>query len=258
MAVTIAATVEPATESVPPRVLLNVTATAGETSATITRQDPDGRIFPVRTATGDPLAISAGSGLLYDYEAPFGQQVWYSSLEDPASYTQATVDEAQAWLINVGVPVLSVPIRVQSWGPRVRKVQQGVYYPMGRRTPVVHTDGQRRSAEHTLTLLTFTAAEQQALLALVDDASPLLLNVPLSAGAGVAHEYVAVGDLTESRLTRLTSHAMRSWDLPCTVIARPAGGSQATRVLTDLLIDFGSLDDIKASYSSLLDVLAGP
>ena len=260
MAVTIVPTVEPPVDNIPPRVRLDVTVTGGITSTTITRQDPDGRIVPVRTNTGDPLPISGGTAILYDYEAPFGAQVWYSSLEDPASVAQATVDDPIVWLIHPGVPVLSTPIELAAGSAAEEEwaVQQGIFWVMGRETPVVHTDGARKAPASTLSVITETLSQLRAMKALLADTSPLLLNVPPSLDLGLDTTYIAIGSVTPRRPSDIGSEQLRTLTLPYTVVARPAGGSQATRTYADPAMDYGSYADLKAAYASYLALTAGP
>lgn len=259
--VTVTATLE--ADNTPPRVRLDVvdTGTPAITATTVTRQDPNGTAVPVRTTDGMPLTLTtSGSnrvGLLYDYEAPFAP-VTYSTVESPTVVSASvTVPSDRVWLIHPGVPALSMPVTVVSIGARSRKVRQGVHYPMGRATPIVVTDGSRSASEYTLTVRTNTDAERTSLDALLGDSSALLLNVPAGKQWGVMSEYVSVGDSSEERLFQYGREPRRTWSLPCTVVDRPVGGTQAQRTLLDLL-DYPTLDSLKAAYPTLNDVLAGP
>ena len=260
--VTVTPTVEPSTGAIgdPPRVRLDVVdadAPAVE-SVTVTRLDPDGRIVPVRTFDGNPLDLTGGPGLIYDYEAPFGAPVRYSSQESPATVSaEVTVDEQRVWLIHPGVPALSMPVNVAEFGKRSRPVARGVHRPMSRRYPVVQTDGRRKAAEAVLELNTFTLSERAAFETLTDDAATLLLNVPAGFGWGVGAEYVDLGDLDEERLIIWAGQPRRLQTLPYLVVDRPVGGSQAERTLADLA-EFASLADLALAYESLLDLAAGP
>lgn len=257
MTVTVAPTVELGNE--PPRVRLDVTGNAGETAATITRLDPDGRTRTVRTFDGNPLSLSTGAGLIYDYEAPFGSPVTFSTVESPGIVSAAVaVNSTRVWLIHVGVPELSTPVTVASLGPRTYAARRGVFYPMGRATPVVQTDGSRKSAEWTLSVYTATLEERAAIEDLCSDAGVLLLNVPADKGWGVNAEYVAVGDLTENRVSRFAGEPSRTWELPLTVVDAPAGGSQSERTYVDVLVDNATYADLMTRYPSYLALLAGP
>lgn len=259
MTVTVTPTAEPSTgPSDPPRVRLDITDSGGLTSATITRLDPDGRTRAVRTGDGNPATLSGGLALLYDYEAPFGA-VSYSSLESPGTVSaQVTLAESRVWLIHPGVPELSTPVTVVALGPRTAAVQRGVHRPLGRATAVVQTDGARKAAEWTLTLLTTSDDERLTLQDLVFDASVLLLNVPADKGWGAEYEYVSIGDIEEQRVSRFAGEPLRRWELPCTVVDRPVGGTQAERTYADVLVDNTSYATVMTRYGRYLDLLAGP
>lgn len=257
MTVTVTPTVE--LSNVPPRIRLNITASAGETSTTVTRLDPDGRTVSVRTADGAPQPITGTTALLYDYEMQYGAAVSYSSLQSPATVSaQVTVDETRVWLIHPGVPDLSQPLTVAELSERKRPVQQGVYRPMGRRYAVVQTDGQRKAPEFTLSVYTATDADRASIEDLLDDAGTLLLNVPVGKGWGIGADYVAVGDSTEFRYGRFLGYADRRWDLPLVVVSRPVGGTQSQRTYTDVLATYTTYTQVQAAYSSYLNLLAGP
>jgi hypothetical protein len=72
--------------------------------------------------------------------------------------------------------------------------------------------------------------------------------------------HVVVADGTrkasEYNLTVLT-HPDRTWQLPCTVVARPAGGTQSARTYTDLLA-YATYTDLANRYSDYFSLLAGP
>jgi hypothetical protein len=264
--VTVVATVENSTgpQDVP-RVRLNVTDTGTTPSlfaATVTRLDPDGRVVPVRTADGNPLTLTtSGStrvGLLYDYEMPYGAPVTYSTEETPGSGSVVTVTEPRIWLVHPGVPELSMPVSVASVGSRTRPVNRGVFRPMGRRSPVVQTDGQRKSPEGVLELNTFTLNEAARFDALTEDTSTLLLNVPAGLGWGLPTSYVALGDLEEQPLVDYAGEPRRLLVMPYIVVDRPAGGSQAERTYVDVLAGFSSYTALRNAYPTYLALLAGP
>lgn len=225
MTVGITATPEPSYS--PPRIRLDVTS--DQASVLVYRVAPDGTRSLVRTYDGGPLTISAGTALMYDNEAPYGVSVTYTA--DGAGVTNSAAvnlsNIASVWLVHPGVPVRSLPVRVGSFGPRERSATQAVRYPLGRQFPIVASDGKRKAATYEMTLVTLDLEELSDLEGLLADLSPLLLNVPAEKGWGLTSEYVAVGTLTEARLSRVAALWERTWTLPCTVVARPTGGSQA-------------------------------
>lgn len=262
MAVLVTPTVEAASAGAPPRVKLTVTDTlSANSSVTITRQNPNGRIVPVRTPSGEALELSGGTGLVYDYEAPFGQSVYYSTLEDPATVSAATVlDETRVWLIHPGVPVVSQPVELgkSSNAEETFEVNEGVFWPMGRETPLIFNDGTRKAPGSDLTVLTKTAAQSQALMTLLSDPTTLLLNVPADLGLDIETAYISVGTLTRRRVSDIGDASERAFALPYRVVRRPSGGSQSARTLADIYTQYATLADVKATYATMFDLLAGP
>jgi hypothetical protein len=257
MTITVTPTVEAG--NLPPRIRLNITA-GTETSTVVVRNNPDGTTTPVRTDTGVPLPISGGVGLLYDYEAPFGQPVSYSSLESPTTVSnQVTLDIAQPWLIHPGVPALSMPISLRpgSLVEETAPVKQGVFYPMGRTTPVVVTDGSRKSSQGPWSSPPDRWTSWTRSAHCSPDLGPLLLNIPDGMGAGFPPSYIAVGDVKLTRWTDTVIDANRDVTLPFTVVDRPIGGSQSSRTYADLL-DFTTYAQLTADYASYTTLLAGP
>lgn len=264
MTITITATAEP--DNVPPRVRIDITATAGAGTETILRYGPDGRAVPVRTLDGNPLPLSGVpgdyDGLIYDYEMPLGQTVVYGRIEDDDSTPPILSDEVfladtRVWLVHPGVPALSMPIFVASFGGRVRRASRGVFQPMGRSTAVVVSDGARKGFESLIEVKTESLDELANLYSLLEDASTLLLNVPPSLGWGVATTYISVGDVEESRLMEYAGEPRRYVSLPYVVTARPAGGTQSQRTYADLL-EYATYADLSVAYEDYLDLLAGP
>lgn len=256
--ITVTATVEPSTT--PPRVRLNIadTGTPAITATTITRQNPDGTTTTVRTPDGQALVLTSSAGLLYDYEAPFQAAVTYSSVESPTQVTTpVTVPENRIWLIDPGVPNLSMPITVAVFGDLTRRVNRGVFYPMGRSAPVVQTDGTRKATEGSLQVKTMSLAEIAALNAVTASGSPLLLNVPATFAWGVSSGYISIADVVEQRLVEYAPEVTRYFNLPYTVVDRPIGGTQAQRTYADLL-DFPTYAALLAAFSTYGDLLAGP
>lgn len=258
MATTLVATPEPGHN--PPRMLLELTYT-GQTSATITRNDPDGKQIPVRRA--EPASLDgAGSWVGYDYESWFGADTTYTAATAAGAITstEVTLDVDQVWLRHPGTPSLSQAIDFQGEGEPVRPVVQSVIEPLGRRTPIVISDGQRKSKRGELTLRTKTIEEHGALLALLDNVTPLLLDVPPDCGWGVdlAHLYLSVGDLTERRFRPdYYPQPWRSWVAPYIVVGRPAGDLQAERTYATVLAAHSSYQDVLNYYSTYSNLLTG-
>lgn len=225
MTTTVTATAEP--DATPPRVRLNLTT--DKTSLTVYRVAQDGSRTPVRTYDGGPLPLAGTTAVLYDPEAFFGLPYTYTT-DDAATTASASVTLAvsQPWLVHPGVPTRSVPVTLMSMSERQAAASQSVRYPLGRRFPIVANDGQRKADAYTLTVETDGATDLASLQALLDDLSPLLLNVPADpTWVDLSSEYIAVGDLKRANPGGFVQLPNRFWSFDCSVVGRPSGGSQA-------------------------------
>lgn len=253
--------------NVPPAIRLDLTDTRTPPAhlLTVVRNNPDGTTSTVRTSDGTPLVMNTSGattvGLIFDYEAyPYGGTFTYSTVEFPSAVSPSvTLNVSRPWLVHPGIPSLSVPInfRPGSFQSMTYAAKQGVFYPLGRKNPVVVTDGARKGGSGSMVLQTDTLDDLSALLDLLSDAGTLLLNVPDSLGAGPVSQYVAVGDVTVTRLTDNVIDGYRDITMPFTVVDAPIGGNQAERTFADLMA-YPTLDAIKAAYPTLIAVLAGP
>lgn len=259
MAITVTPTVDAA--NTPPRVRLDVSASAGETSTTVIRNNADGTTAPVRTTDGNPLPLSAGAALIYDYEPAYGTAVSFSSLESPGTVSaQVTVPASSVWLIHPGVPAASVPVTLRrgSLVGATYAVKRGVFEPMGRKNSVVFTDGARHSAADQIVVGCSSFDQFDALMAVLGDASTLLLNIPADRGWRFPTCYVDFGDAKVSSPTGLVVDTYADVTLPFTVADRPVGGSQSQRTWADVVASNATWAAVVAKYPTWADVLAGP
>lgn len=241
----------------PPRVQINVTGLTDATT-TIMRNDPDGRTRPVRAA--EPATLTSGTWLGYDYEAPFGMAVTYTSLPptNPAETSNAdTLTVPDVWLVHPGVPDVSVrvdPQHVMTLDDRSRTARAAVLQPLGRATPIVVSET-RSSVQSGLTVITDTLTDRDAMWAVLAGGSALLLNVPPSLDWGVTWEYVSIGDVSESYVAGGASES-RIFALPYTVVDRPIGSLQAQWTYAGLLGKYTTYGDTLAHYATYADALA--
>lgn len=255
MTTTFVATPQPSND--PPRTLLELEYT-GQTSASVTRLDPDGRSRPVRL--GEPATLVSGIWAGFDYESWFGEPATYTATTGAGSVSTSavTLDVDTIWLRHPGVPSLSLEVDFQGWGTPVRPVNQAALDVLNRRDPVVVSDSRRKSPRGTLTLRTHTLDEMAALLELLDDVTPLLLDVPPAKLYGVVHEYLALGDLSEDRLRPdYYPHPWRVWTCPYTVVDRPAGGLVSERTYNTVLVDHATYTSVRTTYDTYTDLLTG-
>lgn len=239
----------------PPRVLLTVTSTGTPyiTSTTITRTDNSGTVSAVRTPDGGPLVLTlSGSsyvGTVYDYEAPFGVPVTYSTVETPTSVSGAvTIDSADVWLIHPGVPgrSMTVDLRAGSFAEEDLPANSGVFWPLGSAYATVVTDGARKNGGSSFTVALESLADVAALRALIADSGVLLLNVPPALGWGIDAVYIAILDVKAQRVSDVGSSPYRNYVCPYVPTRAPVGGTQAEWTWADVV----------ATYPTWLDVIA--
>jgi hypothetical protein len=255
---TLVATAEPSND--PPRVLIEIEYT-GQVSADIVRNDPDGRAVPVRLA--DPVTLDgSGEATVYDYESWFGQATTYTATTGGGSIDSNSVslDVDDIWLRHPALPTLSMAIDFQGEGEPVRAVNQAVLEPLGRRTPIVVSDGRRRGKRGTITIRTETDEQHEALLALVDDVTALLLDVPPGKlyGPTLTHQYLALGDLQETRhRPDYYPWPRRIWTCPYIVVDRPADTVEGDRTWANVLAEAADWAELVGMYDTWGDVLTG-
>jgi hypothetical protein len=251
---TLTATAEPG--NVPPRVRLELVWTEAGTTATISRLDPDNRARVVRS--GDPAAIVAFAWTGYDYESWLGEPTTYQAQVGATIVTSNTVtlEASVPWLRHVGTPSLSMQADVSGDGSPDYKLTRAVFSPIGRQYPIVVTDGRRTAKATTMAIHTWTLAEREALLNLLADGSVLLYDVPSSLGWGITHDYIAPGDLTETReVPSMAGVPYRSWALPYDVVDTPATGAGPAWTYGGVLIGYATYSTVKTSFASYADLL---
>jgi hypothetical protein len=251
----------------PPRVRIDVTDVGNApaiTSVTVTRSEvASGRVITVRSNDGNPLPLSEVSassrlGVIYDYEAPFGAEFVYSTLQQPDEVSATVVSDSEVpWLIHPGAPLLSQPtaLRVGSFATRRRAVRSGVFYPLGRDTAVVVTDGRRKAPESSLIVHTETPAGLEAIVDLIDDAGVLLMNVPQHLGLHVATCYIAVGDVDENRLSDIGEDPKRDFVMPYVQVAMPTGGVPTSWTWADVMARYPTWQDLMDDNRTWADVM---
>jgi hypothetical protein len=260
---TLSMTATPEPEAWPPRVRIDVVDEGNApaiSSVTVTRTI--GReTVAVRSNDGRPLKLApAGlgrAGVIYDPELPFGEVATYSTLQQPASVSDAvTVDSDVPWLVNPGIPALSRPIvlRAGSFRSRKRPVRSGVFYAQNRDTAIVVTDGRRKKPESTFIVSTETDEEFEAIEALIDDAGTLLLNVPKHLGLKIETAYINVLDIDEDRPSDVGEDILRDWVMPYVQVARPIGGTPSAWTWSDVKARYATWRELREANRTWADL----
>lgn len=258
-------TATPEPDAWPPRVRVDVTDTGNSpaiSSVTVVRT-ANGVETAVRGNDGAPLQLApAGTdtrtGTIFDPEAPFGQEVTYATVQQPENSSGAVVsDSLVPWLVHLGSPHLSQPVdfRIGSFQSRKRAVRSGVFWPLGRDTAIVITDGRRKAPESQFTAHTTTPAQYEGMVSLLDDAGVMLLNVPPNLGLMLKTAYIAVLDVDEVRPSNIGEDARRDWVMPYVEVAMPTGGTPSSWTYNDAMARFATYDEAKAAYATYDDSL---
>jgi hypothetical protein len=230
------------------------------TTATIERVNlSTGSVLGVRNAEPAPLIV--GQWLGQDYEAPLDVDFYYraTSPDVPGvellsrTYSIPALDRSM--LKHPGRPALNASVRIGAAPNMTRPVTQGVFEVLGRTTPVA-VSMRRSAARGELQVVTLDEDERDALLLLLDDGTPLLLQTP--SGYGVGNIYVAVGELSEERVTGLGAEWARRWTLPFVVVDRPVGEALAVgNTWADVLASYTSWDAMRTAEGTWAGVLEG-
>lgn len=240
-------------------VALSWTSAPVPATATVQRVNPDGTIVPVRGA--DPATLVAGAWVGDDFEAPLDEPFYYqaTSSDRPGvvvtSPTYTMASGGATWLKHPGRPFLNTKVEVGLPPDLTRPVAQGVFEVLGRSRPIAVTM-LRNSERGTLVLNTHTDADRVALLGLLEDGNPLFLSTP--GGYGIGSVYVAVGEVTEQRLTRVGRTPDRQFNLPFTVVDRPPGTALAVgNSWSDVLGAYASWSQLLLTEGTWTGVLEG-
>jgi hypothetical protein len=151
------------------------------------------------------LTPTAGAFTLYDYEAPNGTAVTYRgrALHDYSGVYAASawVEDTETWestawwVKHPQRPDLNTSFKVRSFKAKQRASRAGVFQALGAAAPVVVQD-KRETARGEIVLRMDSAADQEALDALLDESATLLIQGP--AGSDEPG-YVAVLDHQRER-----------------------------------------------------------
>jgi hypothetical protein len=184
----------------------------------------------------------------------------------------------QPWLIHPGVPDLSLPVLVLFDDPGEQFASGGTrHIVLGRETPVVVTDGVRKSGVTQLVTATTSMAEYQSMRALHADTSPLLLQIVLTppqafglypgltvypsptlyptagfdpTGLVSTYDWISVDSLQVDRGGGVYPDPWRRWTMPYQVVDRPAGGIAAQRTWADEISQDATWNAALAKYAT--------
>lgn len=182
----------------------------------------------------------------------------------------ATLNVPDAWLIHPSKPALSIPIEMGETGTGVRFIEASsgeqktsaavatVHRAVGRARAVVITSGPRQADEWTLVIGAETIAAKNAVRAVVDDQTPLLIRSHPDMNMDLPDDWYSVGDFTVNRVETPIITEMTLMNLPLTPVDEPVVRQGALWSWSNVLTSYATWADVLADNDTWLDVLAGP
>lgn len=175
-----------------------------------------------------------------------------------------TLSPAAAWLIHPSNPALSMPVSSHDRSAATIRILGEVsnastvteHEILGQQFPITTTSGPRQGNKLQAVVGVRTAAQEQALMGLLADGTPLLFRAPASYPIGLEEGFYSVGDVTRARISQRLGDPMRNFTLPLTQVQSPivtvqnAGWSWAA-----LAAAFPTWAAVAAAYNTWADVL---
>lgn len=225
------------------------------TAATIYRVGVDG--VSVRIRGGDPATLVGGSWSGFDYEAPSDVTISYQAVAGGLTQSSPGIilpSFGRTWLKHPGLPVLNRPVNVQRM-PQLSRASTSVTLAiLGRSNPIVLSQ-RRAGVVGSFDVWTDTDDAKAGLWGLLEDGSPVLFSPP--GDVGVAAMWMAVGDVSETRVTDTASEPVRVWQLPFTVVDRPVDLVITTTYDWAAVVDeFASWSDVVSKVGSWSELVA--
>lgn len=235
----------------------------------------------VKTSGGStwiPLtSATPPSGTILITVSNFASRVPAITLEDatPAAFSASatqTLTVNQTWLIHPSQPSLSCAIdsgpqgglgklrfvEASSGASKSSNAVATVHRPVGRKRAVTITSGPRQADEWTLVVGAPTIAQKDAVRALVDDQTPLLLRSPAGSIWDLPDDWYSVGDVGINRVESPVINTMTTISLPLTPSDEPIVSVGAVWTWGNVLTTYATWQDVLNANATWLDVLAGP
>ncbi|WP_434315833.1 hypothetical protein [Leifsonia sp. P73] len=178
--------------------------------------------------------------------------------------TPSTISPTQPWLIHPANPGLSMPmssrdrstVSIRNLGDITNDSITTEHQILGAEFPITTTSGPRLGNKLQMVVGVRTAAQEQALRALLKDGTPLLFRAPASYPIGLDEGFYSVGQLTRGRLSQRLGDPMRNFTLPLTQVQSPAVGVANTGwSWAALAAQFPTWQAVAAAFNTWADVL---
>jgi len=235
------------------RVRITASSVTGA-SAVVERSTNQIRWTTVRGGSG--VAVTGGAVRLDDYEFAPGVPNWYRVRGTNSQTAVITPVITRVWLKSLARPFLNRPVIVSDVSEVTRAARSGIHQVIGRSLPVAVHDV-RAGRQWSMTVLTRTDSDRQAIDMLIASSDTLLVQVP--AGSRVPSGYVQVGD---------TSQQLHAEDplsvttLPLTEVAPPGpdvvGATVTWRSVLNTYATWADLRAAHASWASVLELIGDP
>jgi hypothetical protein len=185
------------------------------------------------------------------------------------SSSPLTLSPDSGWLIHPGNPAKSMRLPmgyVTGIGNTTRRTNATRHDRLGATYPVYTIPGPRYSREYTLNLRTRGPDDEQMLLALTDDQTPLLIDWLHDDAQRLNMDpmYIQVGDISSDRYAQMLYPAdastplwWRDWQLPCIEVDSPAVSQQAVGwTYAQLLFEQPTYQSVMDEYATYADLTA--
>lgn len=207
---------------------VTVVVVVGEigSKATVYRQYGDQAPEVVRGAFG--VVITRPEQLFIDYEVPQDYEITYwvtttvgtSTLESRRK-TVGPYNFGGDVIFDLSDPKRGMVINVESFPQLQRGISRDVQKVWGRPDPVVIT-GVREFPQGTLNLLTLNLTQRENLLAIIQNGSTIAFSPHKRQYGLPGLMYLAVGNVTETRVTGLALETTRRWAFEVQEISAPS------------------------------------
>lgn len=248
---------------------VNYVPTSDSVTVSVFRMDESGAGTPLRGQGFEykRAPYAAGPLVVEDYEAPLGQEVWYSiewfradGSRTTRIYTRNTptpvlADADYVWLKSPGLPASNTAVMMESPPSWTRQARSAAYPIVGRARPT-HVTGKRAGRSGSIRVLVWDTAAYALLDSLLDTGLPALVQA--MPGYGIdGNLYVSVGDAEVESVTGIANEPGWRWTLPITEIDPPEGGLQGSAGLTwqDIFDGYDTWGDLFEAHSSWATVL---
>lgn len=171
------------------------------------------------------ISTSAAVQQVMDREAPLDVPITYElRAPDQPSFIAVSepvtlASEDRTWLSHPTLGV-ALSVTVAEEPDQTRGIARGVFEVLGRPYPIAVSANQRQASSGTYQVWAATFAERDAILALLDDGSPLLLRAPARLGHGPG-EWLSIGDVGYKPLGHGAWEQTRELSLPYVIVDAP-------------------------------------